>query len=64
MEKDGTDFKKIIEQAREVDRILEERRKERYKQEYSGLNFFQRLWKRLAREKTTEELIDKFGCGL
>lgn len=64
MENDGTDFKKIIEQARDVDRILNERKKERYQQEYGGLKFFQRLWKRLTREKTTEELIDKFGCGL
>lgn len=54
----------LLEKAREIDRKAAERAREQYLKEYGGLNFFQRLWKRLTRKKTLQELLDEFGMGL
>lgn len=54
----------LLAQAREIDRRNAERAREEWEREYGGLNFFQRIWKRLTRKKTLEEILDDFTIGL
>lgn len=54
----------LLAQAREIDRRNAERAREEWEREYGGLNFFQRIWKRLTCKKTLEEILDDFTIGL
>lgn len=58
------DIQKLLERARQLDRMRAKREREIRERERKELNIFQRIHKRIFRKKTIAELSEEFTIGM